>query len=199
MPPRHPQPAALQDVVSAVTAMHASGELPSGRWVLAGDSAGGGLALAAAQALRDSGGPLPAGLVLTAPWVDLEMANPELDASDPTDPILSRSLLGWSARLYANGLALDDVRLSPINGSMSGLPPVHLNVGTRDLLRPDVRRLRNALQEAGVPVTWIEQEGGIHTYPQQVDTPEAQWTIQSQVAWLGRMLATKGQEPQHQV
>jgi acetyl esterase/lipase len=187
-PPRHPHPAALDDTIRAITALHASGELEEGRWILAGDSAGGGLALAAAQALRDSGGPMPAGLVLTAPWVDLEMATPQIEAAEKADPFLSRSALWWSARVYADGAALDDPRLSPINASMTGLPPVHLNVGTRDLFLPDVRRLRDALHDARVPVIHIEQEGAVHAYPQQITTPEAQWTIRDQIRWLRNVL-----------
>ena len=195
MPPRHPHPAALDDTIRAITALHASGELEEGRWILAGDSAGGGLALAAAQALRDSGGPMPAGLVLTAPWVDLEMATPQIEAAEKADPFLSRSGLWWSARVYADGAALDDPRLSPINASMTGLPPVHLNVGTRDLFLPDVRRLRDALHDARVPVTHIEQEGAVHAYPQQITTPEAQWTIRDQIRWLRNVLQINESAP----
>lgn len=194
MPPRHPFPAALEDSVNAITAMHAAGDLADGSWVLAGDSAGGGLALATAQALRDAGGPMPAGLLLTAPWIDLEMNNPELDGSEVTDPVLTRKWLKWAAQIYAPSQALDHPSLSPINGSMAGLPPVHLNVGTRDLFRPDVHRLRIKLEEADVDVTFIEQEGGIHTYPLKTTTPEAQWTIRSQVQWLGEQVPT-GTDP----
>ena len=188
MPPRDPFPAALDDSIAAIEALQGVGHLREGSWLLAGDSAGGGLALATAQALRDRGASLPAGLLLTAPWVDLEMANPELDASELTDPFLSRKYLGWSARLYADGVALSDPRLSPINGGLDGLPPVHLNVGTRDLLRPDVQRLRDGLLQAGVPVTYIEQEGGMHTYPQMAGAA-GEWAVREQVRWTRNLLA----------
>ena len=148
--------------------MCASGELTDGRWTLAGDSAGGGLALATVRTLRANGCPLPAGLLLTAPCVDLAMTNPDLDASEPTDPFLRRGWLLWAGRLYAAGTPLEDPALSPINGSFAGFPPVHLNVGTRDLFLPDVRRLRDALQRAGVPVGYVEQQGALHTYPHEV-------------------------------
>lgn len=190
MPPRHPFPCALEDSVNAITAMHEAGELADGAWVLAGDSAGGGLALATAQALRDAGGPMPAGLMLTAPWSDLEMNNPELDVSEASDSLLRRKWLRWAAGLYAAGVPLDHRSLSPINGSMAGLPPVHLDVGTRDLFRPDVHRLRTKLQEADIAVTFIEQEGGIHGYPYKTVTPEAQWTIRSQAQWLCERVPT---------
>ena len=188
MPPKHPFPVALDDTVGAIRALCAASDLRDGHWVLGGDSAGGGLALAAAHALRDAGETLPAGLMLTAPWVDVEMEHADLLAHEANDPMMGRSVLRWSAELYAAGVPLDDPRLSPVNGVMHGLPPVHVNVGTRDLFLADVRRLRQLLEEAGVSVTSIEQEGGVHTYPQQITTPEAEWTIRSQVRWIAEVL-----------
>lgn len=195
MPPERPQPAALNDAIGAITAMHSSGELTEGRWILAGDSAGGGLALAVAHALRDSGGPDPAGLLLTAPWIDLEMAGSESAEAASQDPMLSRAAVEWAAELYADGLDRADPTLSPINGSMAGLPPVHLNVGTRDALLLDVRKLRDALAAAGVPVDYIEQEGAIHTYPQLIRPPEAQWALRCQTRWIGDLLASATEAP----
>ncbi len=184
MPPTHPFPAALDDALAAIRQLHGDGRLVDGRWILGGDSAGGGLALATAQALRDVGGPLPAGLVLTAPWVDVAMENPDMLDLRRRDLAAGRSILRWAAERYADGVSLDDPRLSPINARMNGLPPVHLNVGTEDILLADIRRLRIELERAGVPVSCIEQEGAGHTYPQQVTTSEAEWTIRSQVRWI---------------
>ncbi len=184
MPPDHPFPAALDDALAAIRALHDAGRLVDDRWVLGGDSAGGGLALATAQALRDAGGPLPAGLLLTAPWVDIELENPDVLALERADMVVGRSVLRWAAERYAAGVALDDPRLSPINASMDGLPPVHLNVGTDDLFLADNRRLRTRLEAANVPVTCIEQEGAGHVYPQQITTSEAEWTIRDQVRWI---------------
>ncbi len=164
--------------------MRSAGLLSESCWILGGDSAGGGLALATAQALRDAGDPLPAGLLLTAPWVDIEMEHPDLLAEQRRDLLMGRTVLRWAAERYADGTPLDDPRLSPINGSMFGLPPVHVNVGTVDLFLADNRRLRTALDAAGVPVTFIEQEGATHTYPQKITTAEAEWTIRSQVRWI---------------
>jgi acetyl esterase/lipase len=168
--------------------MHADGRLGSGSWILAGDSAGGGLALAVAQVLRDRGGPSPAGLLLTAPWVDLELDRADLDAAAHSDPMLSRSFLRWCAQLYADGVPLTEPRLSPINASLAGLPPVHLNVGTLDLLRQDVVRLRDGLIRAGISVTFIEQDGGVHTYP-QLEGAAAEWAVRSQAEWVTDVLS----------
>ena len=190
MPPTHPFPAALDDAVASLRAMCRDGRLTNGRWILGGDSAGGGLALAAAQVLRDGGDPLPAGLLLTAPWVDIEMEHPDVLADQRQMFVNGRAVLRWSAERYANGVPLADPRLSPINGAMKDLPPVHVNVGTNDPFLADIRRLRRALEAAGVPATSIEQEGGAHTYPQQIATPEAEWTIRSQARWIRDRIGT---------
>jgi acetyl esterase/lipase len=189
MPPEDPYPAAPEDVMNAIIAMQDSGQIAPGKWILSGDSAGGGLAVAVVSKLIEARRALPAGLLLTAPWVDLAMKNPQLEASEQADGYLHRSWLGWAARLYADGRCLEDPSLSPLFGSFQGFPSTHINVGTRDLLLPDVRRLVQKLLEANVSVHYIEQEGGIHTYPLVLKTPEARATVASQVQWIEKTLA----------
>lgn len=129
---------------------------------LAGDSAGGGLALAAAQAAI--GRSTVRGLTLIAPWLDLAMRNPEVDALEPHDPWLTRAGLRPVADAWAGGLSLDDPRVSPLHGPVEGLPPVEIWVGTRDITYPDCRLLRDRL--AGrVPVGFHELAGGLHVVP----------------------------------
>ncbi len=188
MPPEYPHPAALEDAVNAIVAMQDDGHLTPGKWILFGDSAGGGLALAVVSRLIEAGRPLPAGLLLTAPWVDIAMKNPELEVSERADGFLHRTWLAQAAHLYAGGHSLEDPSLSPLFGSFEGFPPAHINVGTRDLFLPDVRRLTQKLLAANVFVHYIEQEGGIHTYPLLLKTPEAQATIASQAQWIRKTL-----------
>jgi acetyl esterase/lipase len=188
-PPRNPHPAALDDVVTAVRALHARGELPDGRWVLAGDSAGGNIALAAAQRLRDTGGPVPAGLMLTAPLVDMELGHPDTVAAIKDAGIKRDDKFWWAFKLYANGLPLRDPTLSPINAALTGLPPVHLNVGTEDFFVHDIRRLRDALRANGITVTYIEQERAEHVYALRAQTPQARWVVDDQIRWLHAILA----------
>ncbi len=133
--PRHPFPAAVEDVLHALDAMVEETLLRPGRWILSGDEAGAGLALAVARTLAPSDA--PAGLELAAPWADLL---PHLAA--PTD-------LGTAARLYAGAVPGENVRLSPLRGDLSGLPPVHLVVGASEPLAGDARRLHTAVQVAG--------------------------------------------------
>ena len=183
-PPQNPHPAALNDTVSAIRATHANGQLAEQRWVLAGDSAGGTLA----QRLRDTGGPLPAGLLLTAPMVDMELAHPDTLAAIEAAGLTRDDKFWWAFRLYADGLPFTDPTLSPINASVAGLPPVHLNVGTDDFFLHDVRRFRDALHANHVPVSYIEQERAEHVYALRGNTPQARWVVDDQIRWVKAIL-----------
>jgi acetyl esterase/lipase len=189
-PPQNPLPAALNDVVTAIQSLHANGELRAGHWVLAGDSAGGQLALTAAQQLRDTAGPMPAGLMLTAPLVDMELAHPDTVAAIETAGIKRDEKFWWAFKLYANGMPFSDPSLSPINASIAGLPPVHLNVGTEDFFLHDVRRLRDALLYHGIRVSYIEQQGAEHVYALRDGTPQARWAVAEQIRWLREVLSS---------
>lgn len=131
---------------------------------LAGDSAGGGLALAVAQTLRDRGIGAPS-LLLIAPWLDATMTDPRIDPAATRDPVLSVPRLVRAGELYAGALPTSDPRVSPVNGSMAGLGPMTVLVGTRDLLVWDARRLHAAAVEAGVPIDYHEADGLIHVWP----------------------------------
>jgi epsilon-lactone hydrolase len=134
------------------------------RVVLMGDSAGAGLALAAAQALRDRGRG-PARLVLISPWLDVATDLPEQREIEPRDAMLAIPGLVESGRTYAGELPLSDPRVSPIHGDMHGLPPVTIFTGTDDLLNPDAHRMRTACADAGVDCELIEVAGMQHEYP----------------------------------
>lgn len=182
-PPEDPHPAALDDVLAALPGI--VGDRP---WVLSGDSAGAGLAVAVAQRLvRDPGVPAPAGLLLNAPWVDLSLAHPETRAHGPADRLLHRRWLSGAAREYAAGTPLTDPALSPLHGPLAGLPPIHLHVGTRDLFLPESRRLRDAVRAAGGVVDHLEQEGGVHGYV-MAGLPESEGTYAAQAAWARAVL-----------
>jgi acetyl esterase/lipase len=182
--PEHPHPAALDDVVAALRALTSGGMLRPGRWALAGDSAGGALALAATRTLLAAGSPLPAALVLVAPWVDLTLANPQIPGTEPDDPVLSRRFLRPSAAAYAGPTPLGDHRLSPLHSDLAGLPPVHVTAGTRDILVHDVRLLRQRLLDAGVAVDSLEEPGALHAYPVLGAGPAADRAVAAQAAFL---------------
>ncbi|WP_182525672.1 alpha/beta hydrolase fold domain-containing protein [Nocardioides dongkuii] len=153
---------------------------------LAGDSAGGGLALAATQLAVARGRSPVRGLTLIAPWLDLGMRNPEVDELEPHDPWLARPALRVVADAWRGDLSLDDPRVSPILGDLAGLPPVETWVGTRDITLPDCRLLRDRLAGLG-EVAHHELPGGIHVVP-LLPVPEARPARERIVAGLGRRL-----------
>ena len=142
--------------------------------VLLGDSAGGGLAVAVAQSLRDSGAAQPTHLVLISPWVDLTMSAPETEAFARADPWLHLRKAHAYARWWAGSeedLARSEV--SPALGDLAGLPPAIMFSGSRDLLAPGCRLLARRAAEAGWRLTAVEEPGLIHVYALMPGLPEA--------------------------
>lgn len=137
----------------------------AGGTVLLGDSAGAGLALAAAQRLRERNGAQPSRIVLISPWLDVSMSHPDQAAIEAGDPMLARPGLREAGRLYAGNLAADDPRVSPLHGSFAGLAPMTVFTGTRDVLTTDSRGLLDRARRAGVEVEYIEEPGLPHDYP----------------------------------
>ena len=159
---------ALEFVTRVIGAEVARGR----RCYLVGDSAGGGLALLAAQAAGAAGAAGGVvGVTAIAPWLDLSISNPAVDAVEPLDPWLMRPGLRPIAAAWAGDVPLRDPRLSPIFGDLSVLPPLQILVGTRDITLPDCRLLRDRLP-ATVPLTYHEQDGAVHVYP-LLPVPEA--------------------------
>ena len=139
--------------------------------MLAGDSAGGGLALGLAQDLLADGAPLPERLVLLSPWLDLTLSNPAIPEYERRDPWLAKAGLVEAGLVWAGGDDPTAPRLSPRNGALTGLPRVALFVGTREIAYPDVADLGRSAAEAGVEVDLTVAEGAVHVYP-LVPAPE---------------------------
>lgn len=157
--PEHPYPAALEDALAAWRWLLKTTE-PS-RVVVAGDSAGGGLALSLLLALRDAGEPMPAGAVLLSPWVDLTCEAKSHVALAASDFLDKEELCFWG-RCYAGTLDPGDPRISPLRASLSGLPPLYLQVGNAELFHEPVCELAERARAAGVPVTLDVREGMPH-------------------------------------
>ena len=139
--------------------------------VLAGDSAGGGLALGLAQELVADGGRRPDRLVLLSPWLDLTLSHPRLPEFEAVDPWLARPGLLEAAREWAGGDDPTIPALSPGNGPLAGLPPTSVLVGGREIGYPDAVDLAEAAAAAGVEVDLTVAEGAVHVYP-LVPAPE---------------------------
>lgn len=142
---------------------------PAVRVHLVGDSAGGALALLAAQHLR--GDDRIVGLTLISPVVDLSQSNPEIPAVEPSDPWLSRAGTLPLLEAWAGERDLQDPRVSPLFGELSGLPPVQVFVGTRDICWPDVALLEQGCRAAGTEITVHTAEGSPHVHV-LLPTPE---------------------------
>lgn len=158
MPPEHPYPAALDDVVAVYRALLA--ERDPARVVVCGGSAGGNLAAALLLRARDEGLPMPGALVLLTPEVDLTESGDSFVTNAPHDLALA-SLREVNA-LYAAGVDLAHPYLSPLFGDLAGFPPTLLQAGTRDLFLSNAVRMHRRLRAAGVAAELHVFEGMPH-------------------------------------
>lgn len=135
-----------------------------GATCLAGDSAGGQIALSTALALRDEGVTLPR-TVLISPALDLSWSNPRIPAVQPTDPWLATPGGKVLAEHWRGELDLLDPAVSPLFGDLAGLGALTVFTGTRDVLNPDAHLLAEKARAADVPFELREAAGQVHVYP----------------------------------
>jgi monoterpene epsilon-lactone hydrolase len=171
--PEHPFPAALDDVRAAWHWLRTDQGLSAASVAVAGDSAGGGLAVALLVATRDAGQDLPAAAVLMSPTVDLTSSGASMTERVDQDPISTPAMLRQFAADYLAGADPKTPLASPLFASLTGLPPLLIQVGTADLLLSDAERLAAAATHAGVDVTLQIGEGLPHVYQLLLGTPEA--------------------------
>jgi acetyl esterase/lipase len=161
--PEHPYPAAVDDARAAYEGLLAQGVDP-GQIALAGESAGGGLAVATMLALRDAGTPLPSSALLMSPYADLTLSGETLLAKQALDPILTPEGLRLRVPDYLAGADAADPRISPIFGDLSGLPPLLIQVGSHEILLSDALRLADRAAVADVSVTLEVTPGVPHVF-----------------------------------
>jgi len=149
--PEHPFPAQLEDALAAWDALVAT-TTPPDRVIVAGDSAGGNLAVELALALRDSKRPMPKALLLLSPWADLSMPGASYRENEPFD-FGTRDVLVRHAAAYAGSASLDDPRVSPIHANLEGLPPTFVARGGCEIPRDDIAAFGAKLRAAGTDVT----------------------------------------------
>lgn len=162
--PEHPFPAAIEDSVAVYRSLQAerSGD---GRILMAGDSAGGNLAIATALKLRDLGEPLPAGIIAFSPWLDMEHTGETLETNCSTDTLVNRSMLESLATTYLADALPTNPLANPLRANLAGLPPVYVNAGSSEALLSDTTRFAEAAKRAGVDVTVSIVEGMQHVFP----------------------------------
>ena len=162
MPPDHPFPAAIDDVVAVYRQLLEDHE--PGQIAIGGTSAGGGLSLASIHRFKALELPVPGALYLGTPWADLTDTSDSLHTNEGIDRILVTydGMLAGAARLYANGTELTDPLISPVYGDFSGFPATYLVTGTRDMLLSDTARVHRKLRQAGVVADLNVYEGLSH-------------------------------------
>jgi acetyl esterase/lipase len=158
------------EVVPAVADLVRTGTARHGSACLAGDSAGGQIALSAAVLLRDHQHTVPR-TVLISPALDLSLDNPEIDRVQPSDPWLGVDGIRVFVEYWRDNLAISDPLVSPLAADLTGLGPLTVFSGTRDILNPDTRLLIDKATTAGIDVEYHEEEGLVHVYP-LTPTPE---------------------------
>jgi len=164
--PEHPFPAALEDALAAYRWLLAQGFAPQ-HIAIGGDSAGGGLTVATATSLRDSGEPLPAALFLLSPWTDLTFSGESHRTRRAADPIfggIDESIGPDFAPAYLGQASPSNPLISPLLADLRGLPATIIHVGDDEILLDDSTRLAEKMQAAGVDVRIRVWDGLWHVF-----------------------------------
>ena len=148
--PEHTYPAPLEDAMKAWDHLMHLG-YGARDVVVAGDSAGGNLALVLTMLLREAGRLLPRRLVLLSPWTDMTASGKSYQEHRDDDPMLTMDYIRAVRGVYAPGQDLSSPRLSPLFGDLRRFPPVLIQAGTNEILLSDSVRLRDRLVQAGTP------------------------------------------------
>jgi acetyl esterase/lipase len=161
--PEHPFPAAVEDATKSYRWLLHRGFSPE-RIAVAGDSAGGGLAVAAMLELKASGEALPAAAVCLSPWFDLAMTGESIETKASVDRILRPSDMPFVVWCYLRSVDPRTPTASPLYGDLSGLPPLLIQVGTDEILLDDSRHFAERARQATVSVRLDIWEGMIHVW-----------------------------------
>lgn len=162
--PEHPYPAALEDALKAWDYLMLLG-YGARDVILAGDSAGGNLALVLALKLKAEGRFLPRGLVLMSPWTDLTASGKSYRTRAEVDPVLNAEYINRMTKAYIpEGENLENPLISPLFGDFKGFPPVYIQVGENEILLSDAMELHKKLQKAGVPAKIDRFKGMWHVF-----------------------------------
>ena len=161
--PEAPYPAALDDALA--TYHHLLDAEPARQWVLAGDSAGGGLCLALAGRIRSLGLRTPLALVLYSPWTDLTCSGASLVTNDRSCSIFSAQSVRFAASLYPGSTAPGHPEISPLFADLTGLPPMLVFAADEEALLDDSTRLVERARASGVEVRYERVSGVPHAWP----------------------------------
>jgi acetyl esterase/lipase len=184
--PAHVFPAQLDDVTAVYRRLLDEG---AGRIAVAGDSSGGGLALAMMLRARADGLPLPVAGLLISPWVDMALTGASYETNAATETFFFRDVVAQLAELYLGGTSPTSPLASPLHADLTGLPPLYLQVGAEETLLDDSRLLAERARAAGVDVrldVFAQQQ---HSFQMAAGrAPEADDAIARFAAWARPLL-----------
>jgi acetyl esterase/lipase len=184
--PEHPCPAALEDALAGYRWLRRTE--PGRRIVVAGDSAGGGLALALACAVRDAGLEPPVGVVAFSPWTDMAMTGASIAANAESCAMFTPGALREAIGLVLGGVSPTDQRISPLYADLAGLPPLLVFAGADELLRDDGVMLAEKARAAGGRVETHVVAGVPHVWPLFARVlPEGRESLEQVRAFLARL------------
>lgn len=189
--PENQFPAALDDAVAAYRGLLSEGHSPP-HIVVAGDSAGGGLALSLLLALRDGGLPLPAGAALFSPWTDLAATGDSVRTNAQRCAMFHGPDIAPSARYYLGDTDPRNPLASPLYANFAGLPPMLIHVGENEVLRDDSTRLAERARAAGVRVQlklWPVVPHAWQLAPHKI--PEARQSLRESAAFLHELATSE--------
>lgn len=187
--PEHVFPCAVDDGNAALNwAMsHSDGPV-----LIAGDSAGGGLALASLLRQREQGRALPQGVYLISPWTDLTASGDSTKSCASADPMLKPDWLAAGAKLYLEDTPAETPEASPLFADLAGLPPMFIQTGEDEILRDDSIRLAQKLEQAGVPVHCEIWKALWHDFPLFAPLlPEADLALERLKNWAEPILSAR--------
>ena len=170
--PENPYPAAADDALTVYN--WAARNWQPSSIIVSGDSAGGGLCLATLMAVRDAGGPNPAGGVAISPLLDLAGEGQSCETNRDVDPLIDRNMIVTMGKVYIGEIDPHEYpSASPLWGKHHGLPPLFLTVSSTEVLRDDVLRLATSVAAAGGSAVTSYPEGLIHIWTMFPFVPEA--------------------------
>lgn len=187
--PEHPFPAAPEDAMSVYLALIEMG-YESRNIIIAGDSAGGNLALTTLQKLRDDNKPTPAAAILFSPWLDLSHNSQSFTDNKQKDVLLNKTLLEEAVAMYAPDLPRNDPRISPLNANMANLPPLLIIASRAEVLLDDATALHHKIQELHSDSTYLEWPNPPHAFPVMSRfLPEARDALKQSAAFITEHIA----------
>jgi len=180
--PEHAYPAAVEDALAWYQEIMKN--TLASKIIVAGDSAGGGLAMACLLAARKAGLPMPAAAVLFSPWVDLACEGASMQTQANADVMFSPDSLPKAAALYLQGTPAKNELASPLYADLQGLPPLQIFASRHEVLLDDATRLHQAALNAGVSSTLILESNLPHVWPTMVNLPEARISLRQAAGFI---------------